>query len=117
MRFMIRLFVFGFIALAVLPAVAPAEYRSLAADTDNPDTPTVAAFASALGQMAVDLGDICDRQPAMCDTGRDFITYAGEKAREGLVIAYAMFRHGHPSMHEAPEQGSPWLEDSAVDAG
>ncbi len=101
MRFVIKLLVFGFVALAILPAFAPAEFRPLSSD-HNPseDNPSVVAVASVLVQAAGDLKAICSRQPEMCETGREVLAYTGGKARDGLVIAYAMFRHGHPSMKE-----------------
>ena len=97
MRFLFKMFVFGFIGLAVLPAFAPEEYRRDSDAQDN-GAPSALDLASVVGQAAYDMRGICNRQPGVCETGEELIAFTGTKAREGLGIAYAMFRHGHPSM-------------------
>ena len=108
MRFLLKLFILGFIGLTVLPAFAPEEYQQAAAGTaDGPQAPSAFELTSVVGRAAADVRGICDRQPGVCETGKDLISYAGTRAREGLVIAYAMFRHGHPSMAgEMPENAA-----------
>jgi phage host-nuclease inhibitor protein Gam len=113
MRFLFRIFVFGFIALAVLPAFAPEEYRVEAETSDETGAPSAFAVAALVGQAAADIRSVCDRQPEMCETGGEILSYAGSKAREGLVIAYAMFRHGHPSMKESAEEQSEIVADAS----
>ncbi len=99
MRFLLKLFILGFIGLAVLPAFAPEEYRQAAAETaDGQQAPSALELTSLVGRAAADFRGICDRQPGVCESGMELMSYAGGRAREGLVIAYAMFRHGHPSM-------------------
>lgn len=104
MRFLIKLIVIGFVALAVLPAFAPEKYRE-GADTGKGEAQVPSPFQlmALVSQAASDLGNICTRQPAMCETGSEVIGYAGSKARQGLEIAYAMFRHGHPLMQRSSE--------------
>jgi len=111
MRFLFKLIVLGFIGLALLPALAPEQYRQAAAGAEEEtETPSPLQLMFALRQAAADLGNICTRQPGMCETGAELVSYAGSKAREGLEIAYAIFRHGHPSMgddaQETPAAGS-----------
>lgn len=103
MRFLLKLLVLGFIALAALPAFAPAEYRVATAADAVDDAPSAFQVVSLVGQAVADIRSVCERNPAMCDTGGDIITYTTTRAREGLVIAYAMFRHGHPSMNKSPD--------------
>jgi hypothetical protein len=107
MRFLLKMFVLGFIGLAILPAFAPSEYRDASASiqSDSAPTPSPYDIASLVGQAAADIRGLCDRQPEVCRTGGDLVSYASSRAREGLDIAYAMFRHGHPSMKE-PESGN-----------
>lgn len=101
MRFIFKLIVLGFIGLAVLPALAPERYRDAAADAeDGAQAPSPFQLVSVISRAAADLGNICTRQPGLCETGSELISYAGSKARDGLEIAYAMFRHGHPSMQD-----------------
>lgn len=113
MRFLFKLFVLGFLGLAFLPAVAPSEYRLNAQSDDTAEAPSAFAVAALVGQAVADVRGICERQPQVCETGRDVIEYTGSKAREGLVIAYAMFRHGHPSMRDAADQAP----EASADAG
>lgn len=94
MRFLLKIVMFGFVGLMLLPAFAPSEYRAPGEDADAPPVPSPLEFAAMIGSAAADLRNICTRQPDICETGGEFVSYAGSKAREGLVIAYAMFRHG-----------------------
>ena len=108
MRFLLKFAVFGFVALMILPAFAPQEYRTATGDDAVPPSPSPLELAAMVGTAASDLRNICTRQPDICETGSEFVSYAGSKAREGLVVAYAMFRHGHPSMKsETPELPRP----------
>lgn len=107
MRFIFKLIVLGFIGLAVFPAFAPEQYRQAAAGADDESqAPSPFQLVAVISQAVTDLGNICTRQPAMCETGSEFISYAGSQAREGLEIAYAMFRHGHPSMQDETEDSA-----------
>lgn len=98
MRFLMKMMVLGFLALMALPYFAPQEYRSTPDQTDTEPRPSAFELAAMVGEAAADVKNICVRQPDICETGGEFISYAGSKAREGLVVAYAIFRHGHPSM-------------------
>lgn len=110
MRFLLKMFILGFVGLMLLPAFAPQEYRLAPTDSDMEGTPSAFEMAAMVGQVAADMRDICIRHPDICETGGDFLSYAGSKAREGIVVAYAMFRHGHPSMK--PEETSPLPTDA-----
>lgn len=102
MRFLFRMFILGFIGLAVLPAFVPAAYRDAAADRSPDAAPAPSPFkvAAVVGEAVSDIRGICDRRPDVCETGGELFSYAGSRAREGLVIAYSVFRHGHPSMKQ-----------------
>ncbi|TCD14100.1 DUF5330 domain-containing protein [Oricola cellulosilytica] len=113
MRFLLKLLVLGFIALAVLPAFAPAEYRTATANHSGSDAPSAFQVASLVGQAVADLRSICERNPAMCSTGGEIFSYSTARAREGLVIAYAMFRHGHPSMNKSSSKETT-VGDTAI---
>ncbi|MFZ2102177.1 MAG: DUF5330 domain-containing protein [Oricola sp.] len=105
MRFLFKIFALGFIGFAVLPAFAPEEFRAASSgNVGDSAAPTALELASFVGQATADVRGICDRQPGVCETGQDLIAYTGTRAREGLVIAYAMFRHGHPSMRKDPAE-------------
>jgi len=105
MRLLLKLIVLGFIGLAILPAFAPEQYRQASGDAaDDPETPSAFQFMAVISQAATDLGNICTRQPGMCESGSALIGHAASRAREGLEIAYAMFRHGHPSMQDKAEE-------------
>jgi len=107
MRFLLKLFVLGFIGLAILPAFAPEKYRETTTGTgDDPQAPSPFQLVAVVSQAAADLRNICTRQPGMCETGSELVTYAGSKAREGLEIAYAIFRHGHPAMQDEAEEAA-----------
>ena len=112
MRFLLKMFVLGFIGLAILPAFAPSEYRDASANVQGDEIPTPSPYdiASLVGRAAADMRGLCDRQPEVCSTGGDLVSYAGSRAREGLDIAYAMFRHGHPSMKEPDSVNVPKAE-------
>lgn len=100
MRFLMKMMVLGFLALMALPYFAPQEYRGAADDSETGPTPSAFELVAMVGEAAADVRNICVRQPDVCETGSEIISYAGSKAREGLVVAYAMFRNGHPSMQQ-----------------
>lgn len=101
MRFLLKMILLGFVGLMFLPAFAPQEYRSVPAEKVDESSPSLFELAAVVGEAAADMRDICTRRPDICETGGEFFSYAGSKAREGIVVAYAMFRHGHPSMNTA----------------
>ena len=107
MRFLMKMMVLGFLGLMALPYFAPQEYRGATADSDTGPTPSAFELAAMVGEAASDVKNICVRQPDVCETGGEIISYAGSKAREGLVVAYAMFRHGHPSMQKEDPAETP----------
>jgi hypothetical protein len=116
MRFLVKLFVLGFIGLAVLPAFAPEEYRA-SASVEKPDAreaPSPFEVTTFVWQAMSDIRDICERQASMCETGRDVIAYAGSRAREGFVIAYAMLRGGHPTIRT--ENATPVREELSANS-
>ena len=100
MRFLMKMMVLGFLGLMALPYSAPQEYRGAADAGDTGPTPSAFELAAMVGEAAADVRNICVRQPEVCETGGEIISYAGSRAREGLVVAYAMFRHGHPAMQQ-----------------
>ena len=108
MRFLFKMFFLGFVGFALLPAFAPAEYKADAPETEpgRKETPSAFELASFVGQAVADVRGICERKPDMCDTGRELISYTTTRAREGIVIAYAIFRHGHPSMKDGHENAA-----------
>lgn len=105
MRFLLKMFALGFIGLALLPAFAPEKYRTndntAAADAAMP---SMMDLTTLLGEAAADVRGMCDRQPDVCRKGQELLAYTGTRAREGLVIAYDMFRHGHPSMQQDKDE-------------
>ncbi|GAB4361124.1 MAG: hypothetical protein Kow0026_24020 [Oricola sp.] len=108
MRFVFKLVVLAIIGLAVLPAFAPERYRLAATGAeDDPQAPSPYRLVAVIGQAASDLGNICTRQPGVCETGSELVSFVAAKAREGLEIAYAMFRHGHPSMQREGGDSAP----------
>ena len=110
MRFLVKMVVLGFLALMALPFFAPQEYRGAADDNEAGPTPSAFELATMVGEAAADVRNICVRQPGVCETGGEIISYAGSRAREGLVVAYAMFRHGHPSMQQEEDRAETAAE-------
>ncbi len=100
MRFLMKMMVLGFLGLMALPYFAPQEYRVASDNSETGPTPSAFELAAMVGEAAADVKNICVRQPDVCETGGEVLSYAGTKAREGLVVAYAIFRHGHPSMQQ-----------------
>lgn len=100
MRFVFKLIFLGFVGLALVPAIAPVSYRADAGTNEDRAAPNMFELASVVGATISDIRGLCDRRPDVCETGGEMISYAASQAREGLVIAYSVFRHGHPSMQE-----------------
>ncbi|QKV18667.1 DUF5330 domain-containing protein [Oricola thermophila] len=104
MRLVFKLMVLGCVALMVLPSLVPGQYRDSDADHQSDSgLPRISEIATAAGQTLSDIREICIRRPDICETGSTLFSLAGARMREGLVTAYALFRHGHPSMKDEPE--------------
>lgn len=85
MRFLIRLALLSGVALYFLPAglFNSAEHRA----TSEPEVGALEAVSAA--QRAVkDFANICERDPAVCDTGRAVLRSVGAKARDAAFGAY-----------------------------
>ena len=83
MSFLIRMAFWFSLVLLVLP-LDPATGNG----TADPVGPVQAFFAA---RAAVDdVAGICERQPAVCETGKAAMHTIGVRAREGMRIAYEM---------------------------
>lgn len=90
MRFLFKLTLLAIIGLALLPSFVPEKYRSAEA-SEAVQAPSFMEVALSAGMFIRDIGTICERQPAFCETSKELAVYTGVKAQEGFNIAYGMF--------------------------
>lgn len=109
MRFLIKLTLLAIIGLAILPAVVPADYRDEAHASGDTTAPSAMQLLLSAGQFVHDIGGICERQPAFCDTAKHLAVYTGTKAREGAHIVYGMWKG------EADATGGDQADTAATD--
>ena len=98
-RFAIKATVWGFLGLMALPSLMPAdlpEADTAAAAVASPMQTTAHARRLA-GAMAEDVGSICSRQPALCESGRALADAAIARAHQGLIIASGLFASARAS--------------------
>lgn len=114
MRFILKMIFLAVIALAILPSVVPASYKQdAAADTGAAEAPSAMQLMVSAGQLIRDVGSLCDRQPELCETGKELAVYTGVKAREGFDIAYAMIQGDE---NQAGPVDRPVRQDATVKA-
>ncbi|MDZ7822862.1 MAG: DUF5330 domain-containing protein [Ahrensia sp.] len=91
MRFILKLMMWSFVALVILPSVAPVESHQSKTDTaaERPQLSSTDAVSLAVG-IANDVRGLCVREPALCEIGQQAIMVAIERARDGAVIVGAM---------------------------
>ena len=96
-RFAIKATVWGFLGLMALPSLVPADLPE--ADTAAAASPmqTTAHARRLAGAMAEDVGSICSRQPALCESGRALADAAVARAHQGLIIASGLFASARAS--------------------
>ncbi len=89
-RFVIRAAFWSFLALAALPSIVggqPETGTGSAAATSMATMEATFHAARFAGGIASDLGSLCERNGAVCESGRALAEVAAERARQGLVIA------------------------------
>lgn len=98
MFFLIRTAFWFSLVLLFLPIWPGAE------DTDSRPVGAIEALSAA--QRAVgDLAGICERQPEVCETGKEAAHTIGVRARESARVAYELL--GDKLADEQPEVASP----------
>lgn len=98
MRFVLKLMVWGFVALLVLPSISPLSNVGEQPNVANADAAEPAIIDSsdairAAVALAEDVRGMCARDPAVCDTGRKIAVAAVERAKEGAGIVASMVEH------------------------
>ena len=90
-RFAIRTGFWAFVALAALPSLLPG-HAVPTGDRDESLAAMETTFHAArlAGGLANDLGQLCERNGAVCESGMVLAEAAAERAREGLAIAATM---------------------------
>lgn len=86
-RFAIKLTFWGFLGLMALPSLVPAPETGAEASASADMAETTVHAARFAGAMADEVGSVCSRQPALCDSGRALADAALARAHQGLVIA------------------------------
>lgn len=103
-RFAIKMTFWGFLGLIALPSLVPGE--TPATETSRPETganlETTVHAARVAGAVAQEVGSICSRQPALCESGRALADAAIARAQEGLVVASGLISRARTA-EPAPE--------------
>lgn len=102
-RFAFKMTVWGFLGLMILPSLVPAEQAgtTAAADTEIGAQTSIHAARFA-GAVAEDMGSVCMRQPALCESGRALANAALARAHQGLVIAAGFIERAQSDDAAAP---------------
>ncbi|WP_306118147.1 MULTISPECIES: DUF5330 domain-containing protein [unclassified Roseitalea] len=95
---LLRTFFWAFVALVALPSFVstPAPEAAAEAPTLDRTEASIAALQLA-GGLTSDLGEICHRQPMVCESGRALADATLARAREGLAIARGVVLDAAPS--------------------
>ena len=101
-RFAIKATVWGFLGLMALPSLVPAdrpEAEAAAAPAAGSMETSVHA-ARLAGAVAEEVGSVCSRQPALCESGRALADAAVARAHQGLIIASGLIASARASDDE-----------------
>lgn len=111
MRFLIKLAIFGFLGLLILPAVSPVEDdaagltdKSTAIDMQS-TAPSIDAVRIAVG-LAGDIKNICSRDPQMCEAGGRLAEAAMSRAKDGALVLARMVEEYRAEQTDAETTGS-----------
>ena len=96
-RFAIKATVWGFLGLMALPSLVPADLPEAGTAAAASPMQTTAHARRLAGAMAEDVGSICSRQPALCESGRALADAAIARAHQGLIIASGLFASARAS--------------------
>lgn len=111
MRFMFRIVVWGFIALLVLPSVAPVpvvdqndrDQASLALDESKDQFSTSDAVYMAVG-VSQYLREMCSHDAELCESGGRLIEATLERAKQGAVVLAHMVEEHRTKVRETQDQ-------------
>lgn len=104
--FVTRACIWGFLGLLILPSVVPHDTAPPAASNDVDATETTFHAVRVASAIASDMGSLCERQPAICDSGQRLAEAAALRARHGLSVASQMIS-GPPQDAAVPDEGGP----------
>lgn len=108
-RFAFKMTVWGFLGLMILPSLVPAdEAGTIAAADAGTNAQTSIHAARFAGAVAEDMGSLCTRQPALCESGRALADAALARAHQGLVIAAGFIERAQAGDEAAqsPQEGA-----------
>ncbi|MCR9120694.1 MAG: DUF5330 domain-containing protein [Phyllobacteriaceae bacterium] len=102
-RFAFKMTVWGFLGLMALPSFFPAEPAAEpVAQLSDIDVDTPIHAARFAGAVAEDVGSVCTRQPALCESGRALADAALARAHQGLVIATGLIERAQSGEADGP---------------
>ncbi len=89
MRFILKMMVWSFLGLLVLPSVVSLDEKSQQSPEVSEATTSTPggheAITIAIG-LAQDIRGICERKPLLCQAGQRVLASTMERARDGVVV-------------------------------
>lgn len=97
MKFMFKMIIWGFVALMILPSIAPFDTKQTKVLLSNNDENTQITSNDAMRlavNVASDIQGLCARSPEICQTSGKILTTAVERAQNGaLIVAKMVEKH------------------------
>lgn len=110
MRFMFKIVVWGFIALLVLPSVAPlpqdknldGEHSQVASEKAGESFTSADAFYMAVG-VGQYLRDICSHDAELCESGGRLVEATFDRAKQGVVVLADMVEEHRSNVRDTQD--------------